>query len=95
MMTMTPRPRPTEPVLFCTAVSAIQVANVQVMPQPEMRKRGRRPQRSTSSAKMVASIQLVTPMMPFNLFWNCGSVIPTSLRILLEGCEWLFLQWEG
>ena len=82
-MTMTPFPGPGLPVLFCTAVKAIHVANVQHMPDEETKNRGRRPMRSTRSAKIEASIQFVTPIMPFNLFWNSGSVIPTSDNILL------------
>lgn len=92
---MTPFPGPGSPVLFWTAVNAIQVAKVQTMPELEVKKRGRRPMRSTRSGKIEASIQFVIPIIPFNLFWNCGSVIPTSVKILLFWYEHLFEGERG
>ena len=44
---------------------------------------GRWPTRSTRRAKQSASIHFVVQMIPLSLFWNWGSVIPTSVRILL------------
>lgn len=83
-MQMTPRPSAIDPVLFWSAVSAIQIANVHSMPEFEARNNGRLPMRSTSNAKTEASIQLVIPMMPLRRFWNLGSVIPTSSSTLLH-----------
>jgi hypothetical protein len=91
MITMTPFPGPGLPVSFCIAVKAIQVAKVHTIPELEVKKRGRRPMRSTSRAKIEASIQFVIPMIPLSLFWNCGSVIPTSVKILLLRYEHMLM----
>lgn len=85
IMQMTPLPNPVAPVLFWTAVNAIQIANVHTIPVLEARNRGRRPIRSTSKANTDASIQFVMPMIPLRRFWNLGSVMPTSSSTLLQG----------
>lgn len=53
------------------------------MPELDVRNRGRRPRRSTIMAKKIASNQFVMAMIPLSLFWNSGSVMPASVRILL------------